>query len=131
MSKSDNLAIVKKFYQVIEEGDYTLLPPLFSDDIHWYGLTLDQRLEAKVLQGIQPIIKFFEASDQVLESHWIPETILPEGDRLVVIGKGQHTSKITQYCFENHWVHILTLHQGKITEFRTYIDAVTILAVSN
>ncbi len=131
MNESNSLAIVKQLYEVIEKGDYSLLTPLLTDDIQWYGLTLDQQLEAKFLQDIPSVIKFFEITDQVLETHWIPETMMSQGDRVMVVGKSHHTSKLTNYCFEDKWVHLVMVRQGKIAEFHTYLDSFTLLGVSN
>lgn len=132
MSASDNLAIVRQLYETIANHDRTLIRSFLTEDIRWYGLTLVPEVAAKDLQGIQAIIDFFEVSDQVIEKNWLPETLLPHAEhQVIVIGKGRYTSKLTNYCFEDDWIHLITLKNGKISEFRAYVNAVTLLALSS
>ncbi|MEM8777790.1 MAG: hypothetical protein AAGF26_02730 [Cyanobacteria bacterium P01_G01_bin.49] len=132
MSASENVAIVKQLYQAIEQSDRTLISPFLTEDIQWYGLTLNQGVEAKRLQGVQEIIDFFDVADRVLQRNWFPETLLPQGEhQVVVLGKGEYTSKLTDYRFEDDWIHLFTLKNGQISEFRAYLNAVTLLAISS
>jgi len=61
-----------------------------------------------------------------------PEEFIAEGDKVVALGHLQRNVKSTGSLIESPWIHIFTLREGKISEFRSFYDtAVAVAALAD
>ena len=136
MNERENLQTVQQLYEAMAQYNIPNILNQLTEDVNCYGLVLEGSWQAKVLAGKAEVAEFLESSVQVMERQWLPEFFFPQGqgqsrgyaERVVVIGRGKYQSKRTGYRFENDWVHVFLLKEGKIAELRCYVDAVTMLA---
>jgi hypothetical protein len=51
-----------------------------------------------------------------------PPEFIAQGDRVLVVGAATGRIKATNRTFEDHWVFVITVGNGKVTNIRQYID---------
>jgi ketosteroid isomerase-like protein len=57
-----------------------------------------------------------------------PHEFIVEGDKVVAIGDLQRYVKSTGSVINSPWIHVFTLRQGKIAEFRSFYDTAAVIA---
>jgi uncharacterized protein len=118
-----NLEIVRRSYEAFERGD---LDAVLAD--------LDPEIEWHQAQGL-PHGGLYRGRDEVrrnvfepLDAEWwsefsaLPDEILDAGDELVVLGRYRGTAKGTGKRLDVPFVHVWTLHDGRATRFRQFLD---------
>jgi ketosteroid isomerase-like protein len=129
MSEQANLEIIKEAYAAFERGDIpavlraqdpdTRLEIAGPSDIPWAGR----------FRGHEGAIKYFALIEAEAEIEaFDPHTFLAQGDKVVVLGYEKIRSKRTGRSYETHWVHELTLVNGKIINFREHCDTAAVAA---
>ena len=122
MSTQDNVRIVEEFFAAIGRGDEQGLVALCAEDIEWiipgenWPLAGTHRGHA----GLADVLK--KASETVETSYPEPPEFIAQGDRVVVVGFATGRIKATNKTFEDHWIFVITVRNGKLTNIREYID---------
>lgn len=122
MGERENVQLVKDGYAAFGRGDLQGLLSLFAEDIEWIspgeGLPL-----AGTYRGHAEVAGFFQKLSQLAEfSSFEPREFVAEGDRVLVVGFSSGKAKTTNRTFEGHWVMAFTVRDGKVTNFREYMD---------
>ena len=106
----------------MRSGDIQALLALSADDIEWiipgegWPLAGTHRGHAGVAGVLQTASEAMETSSPV------PAEYMGEGDRVMVVGFSRGKIKATNGTFEDHWVFVMTVRNGKLTHIREYID---------
>lgn len=121
-----NRALVGKAYDGLAKGDPTHFTALFSEDLEWRVMGSSAwSKHLKGLEAVEPDLVgplFARIDGPYLTT---AETILADGDRVVVLAKGNaktHEGK----RYDNDYAFVFRMEGGKIVEVREYMD--TILA---
>ncbi|QLC22793.1 nuclear transport factor 2 family protein [Parasphingopyxis sp. CP4] len=123
---ADNKALMTKAFDGLAKGDPSHFMPLFSDDIEWQVMGSSawskhaKGLEAVERDLVGPLFARFAGPYLT-----IPELILADGDRVVVLARGD-AETVDGKRYDNDYCFIFTLRDGKIVGVREYMD--TILA---
>lgn len=124
MNEDANLEIVRSGYERFGNGDIEGLLNLFSDDIDWSTPHLEHAPYGGRLLGLEEVGEFFEKLGETEDfAYFEPTEFIAQGDRVVVLGRSKATVKATERSYEMDWVHIFTIHEGKITNFAEFFDS--------
>jgi ketosteroid isomerase-like protein len=121
MSIEENVQIVKDFFAATGRGDMQGLLALTAENIEWiipgegWPLAGTHRGHAGVAEVLQ------KASEMEISSPTPPEYVA-QGDRVLVVGFAKGKVKATNKTFEDDWVFVITVRDGKLTNIREYVD---------
>ncbi|WP_158590458.1 nuclear transport factor 2 family protein [Noviherbaspirillum cavernae] len=123
MDIQQNKQLVMQGYQLFQAGDIAGLLQLFADDAEWVGPTTEYVTFSGNRHGTQELAQFFAELDRTQEArHFAPEDMIAEGDKVVVTGQATWTVRATGQDYDNPWVHIFTIRDGKVAKFQQFND---------
>lgn len=123
MSSQDNKQLVMQGYQKYQNKDIQGLLELLADDIEWVGVENEDIPFAGVYRGKGEVGRYFSQLDEAQEAQQFEaQKFMAEGDNVVVTGKSRWTVKSTGQAYENPWVHVFTIRNGKVARFEQYND---------
>lgn len=122
MSIEKNVQIVKDFLAALGARDKQGLLALAAEDIEWIVPGEDWPLVGTYRghAGLQDLLR--KANETVETAYPKPPEFIAQGDRVVVVGFATGKIKATNKTFEDHWVFVITVHDGKLTKVREYVD---------
>ena len=121
MSAEKNIQTVKDFFAAIGRGDREGLLALIAEDIEWIIPGEDWPL-AGTHRGHAGLAELLETASKTIETSTEPREYVAQGNRVLVIGFAKGKVKTTNRTFEDHFVFAITVHDGKLTNIREYID---------
>jgi uncharacterized protein len=121
MSTEKNVQTVKDFFAAIGRGDREGLLALVAEDVEWIIPGEDWPL-AGTRRGYAGLADLLETASKTMETFTEPREYVAQGDRVLVIGFARGKVKATNSTFEDHFVFAITVHDGKLTKIREYID---------
>lgn len=73
--------------------------------------------------GTDQVADYFRlASEQLAVREFATKEFIAQGDKVIVLGHGAWTARMTCQDFESEWVHIFTIRDGRIAPFREFMD---------
>src|ERR1700722_16636213 len=130
MSTQENVLIVKDFFAALGRRDKQGLQALSAEDIEWIIPGEDWPL-AGTHRGHAGLENLLEKANETVETSYPkPPEFVAQGDRVLVVGFATGRIKATNRTFEDHWVFAITVRNGKLTNFREYIDPETLARAS-
>ena len=121
MSIEQNKQLVMRGYQQFQNRDVQGLMDNFADDIEWMGTESDYIPFSGTYRGKDQVAEYFMKMDQAQEAQQFePQEVIAEGDKVVVTGRSIWKVKATGKTYENPWVHIFTIKDGKTTRFQQF-----------
>ena len=121
MSIQENKQLVMRGYEQFQNRDIQGLMDNFADDIEWMGTESDYIPFSGTYHGKDQVAEYFTKMDQAQEAQQFePREFIAEGDKVVVTGHSIWKVKATGKTYENPWVHIFTIKDGKTTRFQQY-----------
>jgi uncharacterized protein len=107
-------------------GDMQGLLAFCAEDIEWIVPGEGWPL-AGTYRGHAGVAEFFQKISKMLEmSPLEPHEFVAQGDRVLVVGFERGRVKATNRTFEGHWVMAFTIRNGKLSNFREYIDTLAL-----
>lgn len=126
-----NVKVVQDAYAAFKRADIQSILNALSPDVDWDPLS---GLAGKVPQagrrrGPGEVGEFFkilgrEADFSVFE----PREYIAQGDRVVALGHYEGRATSTGKTFKADWAMVFTIRNGKIANFREYVDTANVLA---
>lgn len=117
-----NRALMTKAFDGLSRGDPAHFMPLFAENIEWR--VMGSSAWSKHVTGLEAVQRdlvaplFARFAGPYLT---IPELILADGDRVVVLAKGDaETHEGARY--DNDYCFVFRLEEGRIVEVREYMD---------
>jgi uncharacterized protein len=130
MAEQDNVQIIKEAYAAFGRGDIPSLLNMLSEDVDWHIPGNEQIVPyAGKYQGREGVGNFFSNLGGAEETtRFEPQEFIAQGDKVVATGNyGAHVRTTgNDYGFE--FVHIFTVSDGRITNFRQYADTADCIA---
>ncbi|MGF6605218.1 nuclear transport factor 2 family protein [Paraburkholderia tuberum] len=122
MSTEKNVQAVKNFFAAIGRGDREGLLALVAEDIEWIIPGEDWPLAGTHCghTGLAALLQ--KASSEMETSFPEPPEFVAQGDRVLVVGLATGKVKATNKAFEDHFVYVITIRNGKLKNIREYID---------
>ncbi|HET9409499.1 MAG TPA: nuclear transport factor 2 family protein [Candidatus Sulfotelmatobacter sp.] len=122
MSTQENVQIVKTFLAALGGRDKQGLLALSADDIEWIIPGEDWPL-AGTHRGHAGLENLLQRANETLETSFPePPEFVAQGDRVLVVGVATGKIKATNRAFKDDWVFAITVRDGKVKNFREYID---------
>jgi ketosteroid isomerase-like protein len=130
MSEQENVRLIQAFFDAFSRGDITAVLGFCAEDFalqhpmpegSWPG--------AGNLQGKRSFAEFIEGMVGVLDFEVLElREFIAQGEKVVVNLFEHVRSKATGRAFDNDYIHIFTVREGKIRASRTFEDTAPILA---
>lgn len=128
MDSQANKQLVMQGYQKFQNRDIPGLLELFADDIVWIGAKTEELPFAGEYHGKNEVGQYFAQLDQAQEAQLFePRDFIAEGDRVVVTGQSRWTVRSTGQTYDNPWVHVFTVRNGKVARFEQFNDTAAAL----
>jgi len=122
MSTQENVQIVKDFFAAMGGSDRQALLALAAEDIEWIIPGEDWPL-AGTYQGHKGVADLLQKVSETVETSFPePPEFVAQGDRVLVVGFARGRIIATNKTFEDNWVFVITVQNGKLTSIREYID---------
>lgn len=124
MSEQENEQIVRQAYNAYLSADLEAVLNLCSEDTEWLACGSPDRLPyAGLHRGRQQVERYFAILDDKEESnHLMAQEFITSGDKVIVFGNYSARVNANGQRFETDFVHVFTLRDGKITNFRDLYD---------
>jgi ketosteroid isomerase-like protein len=124
MTEHENEQIVRQAYAAYLEANLEAVLNLCSDDTEWLACgPPDLMPYAGRHSGREQVARYFAILDDAEESnHLIPHEFITSGEKVIVFGNYKARVNANGRRFETDFVHVFTLRDGKITNFRDYYD---------
>ncbi|MEN3364975.1 MAG: uncharacterized protein V7606_2249 [Burkholderiales bacterium] len=127
MSAQENKQLVMRGYQNYKDKDIGKILEMCTDDVEWVGGKSETIPFANTFHGKQETAQYFALVDQSLEARLFePGELIAEGDKVVVLGQSNWAVKANGETFENPWVHVFTIQNGKISRFQVFDDTAAV-----
>lgn len=121
MDTKQNKQLVMQAYQFYKDKNISGILSLNHDDIEWVSPESDYIPYAGSFHGKDQVAQFFSKLEQTTEAlKFEPQNFIAEGDKVVVTGVSSWRVKATGLTFDNPWVHVFTLRDGKIARLEQY-----------
>lgn len=130
MSEQENVRVIQEFFDAFRRGDMAAVLGFCAEDfvLHhpmpegaWPG--------AGNLQGKRRFAEFIEGMVGVLDFEVLElREFIAQGDKVVVHLFEHVRFKATGRAFDNDYIHMFTVHDGRIRALRTFEDTAPILA---
>ncbi len=123
MSAEANTDIVKQSYEAFFQGDMDAMLALYSEEVDWEVYGPSSMPTTGRHRGKDGVRAFFGKVDDLLENESFEiQQHVAQDDTVVVLGEYRWRSKVTERVLQAHFVHVVTVTDGKITRFREYTD---------
>jgi uncharacterized protein len=124
MSEHDNLNVVKDAYLAYRDRNFDALRDCLAKDVKWFALGPPDLIPtAGTRYGHDQVEQYFATLDSMENiQSFEPEEFIVEGDTVVALGDLERRVDSTGSLLQSPWVHVFTLRNGKISDFRSFYD---------
>lgn len=131
LEEAENVRGVEAVYEIIARQDFAALNDILAEDITLEIINAPNSPMAGLTQGRQPVIEITQHNFAQIEDQR-PEiqSVVAQGDTVVVIGKEQGRFRPTGRNYELHWMHQYVFKNGKIVQIREMFDSSALLNAS-
>jgi uncharacterized protein len=120
-----NVGVVQGTYQAVGRRDIPALLDLLAEDVEWTMQGTSKIPIAGTHRGHEGVVRFFTLVGENIDfQQFEPREFIAQGDTVVAIGFERNLIKPTGRTFEQEWVHVYTLEDGKVTRVRIFEDTV-------
>jgi ketosteroid isomerase-like protein len=129
MSIEANRQLAMRGYELFRDGDIPGILDQSTDDVEWVSSEIAQIPFSGTYVGKKEVTDFFTTLSGSSESlRFEPQEFIAERDRVVVIGVSQWRVRKTGVVYDDAWVHVFTMRDGKIARFRIYGNSAAAVA---
>ena len=124
MNELDNLKVVRDVYLAYRDRNFDALRNCLAEDVKWFAIgPPDVIPTAGTRYGRDQVEQYFVTLDDIegIES-FEPEEFILEGDKVVAMGDLERRVDSKGRVLQSPWVHVYTVRNGKITDFRSFYD---------
>ena len=129
MNEDKNVTVVKDAYLAYMDRNIPALLRCLTEEVRWFEVGPQELLPtAGTRKGREQVGEFFatlERSEEV--QSFRPQQFVAQGDKVVVIGDLKSRVRLTGAEIKSPWVHVFTISDGKISEFRSFYDTAAAL----
>lgn len=129
MDNQDNKQRVMQAYELFKNKDLPGIVDMCADDVQWDYGEVESVPFAGNFRGKAGVADYFSKMMQSIELQaFQPETFVAEGDKVVVTGTSRAAVRATGITYEDRWVHIFTVKDGKTLRMEQHHDTAAIQA---
>ena len=121
-SAAENKRIIAQAFDGLARADARAFIDAMADDIVWIIMgqsRLSRRYDGKAAIQNELVPALF--ANFATDYRNIPEEIIAEGDRVVVLARGE-VKTVRGEDYNNHYCFVMRMRDGKIVELREYMD---------
>jgi len=123
MDAQDNKRIVMEGYRLFQSGDIAQLLTHVHDDAEWISPDAEGVPFAGSFRGKSEVARFFSEVGAALQPmRFVLLDVVAENDKVVVTGEATWLVKSTGLTYDNPWVNVFTLCDGKVIRTQAYYD---------
>jgi ketosteroid isomerase-like protein len=123
MNTQEYKQLVTEGYKLFQAGDIQKLLELYHDDAEWIAPESESLPYAGCFHGKRGIAEFFNKLNASIQAlHMQPKQMIAEGDTVVVIGESTWLARNTGVQYDNPFVHVFKIRDGKVAQFSSYHD---------
>ena len=127
-----NIDLVRETYDCFFRGDIEGLMKKYTESVHWEVNGPTSLPTSGPRHGKQELTAFFgQVAELLVSNNFDVQEYVAQGDTVVALGEYNWTSKTTGKEFQAHFVHAVTIRDGKICKFREYTDTHAAVAAMN
>ena len=127
MNEQENTKLVKRVYEMFKSGDVEGFLSMFSDDVSWETPVIENTPFNGKISGKENLVKWLTAYNEAEEmTVFEQDEFIAQGDRVVMLGHSETRGKSTNKEFATNLVHIMTVKDGKVTEFLELFDSAAV-----
>jgi ketosteroid isomerase-like protein len=121
---TNNIDLVQQLYDAFGKGDIPTLMNSMSEDIAWHsGGRASDYPGFGPRRGHAEVREFFKIIAENNDfAHFTPREFYAADDKVFVLGDYEMTLRKNGKKFASDWAHIFTIHGGKVTGFREFLD---------
>ncbi len=126
---SVNVSIIRQAYTDYKDKQVDKLAAVLTDDVSWRVIG-ERNSFAPFGDWKSPsgALEYFDRLGEALDTQeFRPEQYVSDGDTVVVTGRTLGTMKASRKPIEVEWVHVFKLKDGKISEYREFLDTARVL----
>lgn len=121
MDTKQTKQLVMQAYQFYKDKNINGVLSLVDDKVEWVGPESDYIPFAGQFHGKDQVAQFFSKLDQTQDViAFEPQNFIAEGDKVAVTGISTWRVKATGLTYDNPWVHVFTVRDGKIARFEQH-----------
>ncbi len=121
MNAQQNKQLIMHCYQLYKDKNIRELLNLFQNDIEWISNDSDDIPFAGRFHGKDEVGQFFTKLEQAQDViKFEPQDFVAEGDKVVATGVSSWHVKATGLTYDNPWVHVFTIRDGKVARLQQY-----------
>jgi ketosteroid isomerase-like protein len=122
--ESNNVTLIQDQYRAIARGDFAAFVNLLADDIEMEIVGPSAVPFVGSWRGRQQVVDAIGKNFSHLEDqHPEVQSVVAQGDMVVVTAKERGRIKATGRTYEVHWVQYFTFRNGKVVRFRELFDS--------
>lgn len=124
MAEQQNLQVVQKAFEKLGSKDTDGFMALLAEDVEWEAPGPTDVLPfAGHHRGREAVAAWFGKLNELEEvQRFEPHDFLAKGDKAVVLGQSRVRVRATDRVLDDHWFHVYTVRDGKISHFREAYD---------
>lgn len=124
MSEQGNLRVVQSAFEKLGAKDIDGFMATLAEDVEWDTPGPKEVLPfAGLHRGREAVAAWFGKMNELEEvQQFEPRDFLVKDDKVVVLGHSRVRVRKTNRIVEDHWFHVYTIRDGKISHFREAYD---------
>jgi uncharacterized protein len=130
LEEVENVKRVEEVFRIIADKDFDSLKNVLADDVTLEIIGSSSTPMAGLTQGCERVIEATRNNfAQVEEQEPEIQSVIAQGNTVVVVGREKGRFRPTGRSYELHWMHQYTFMNGKIVHMRELLDSATLLDV--
>jgi ketosteroid isomerase-like protein len=123
-SDAANQAVVEGLYGAFAANDAPALARFLDTAVVWIEAENGPYADDNPYSGMNAVFEgvFGRIGVQFRDFRVTPQTYLPSGDKVVVLGRYTGTNISTREPLDAQFAHVFTVENGKVTAFQQYTD---------
>lgn len=129
MTTQENKQLAINGYQMFLKGDIQGVLDMCSDDIEWTSADLPSIPFAGAFHGKAGVSDFFQKLAATVEFlDYQPQSFIADEDKVAVTGVSTVRVRATGATYDDIWVHIFTMKNGKTVRFEQFHNTAAAVA---
>ncbi|WP_235562837.1 nuclear transport factor 2 family protein [Brevundimonas sp. Root1423] len=119
-----NQAVVEELYRAFAANDAPAIARVLDENVVWTEAEGGPYADRNPYRGLSAVFDgvFGRIGVHFRDFRITPETFLPSGNRVVVLGRYAGTEIVTREPLDAQFAHVFTVANGKVTAFQQYTD---------
>ena len=129
MTTQENKQLAINGYQMFMKGDFQGVLDMCTDDIEWTSADLPNIPFTGAFHGKAGVMDFFQKLGAEIEFlDYQPQTFIADEDKVAVAGVSTARVRATGATFDDTWVHIFTMKNGKVVRVEQFHNTAAAVA---